>query len=79
MSFSWVRCTTRMISSPHVCSESLENWSWLKGMRISAVHPPESTLVASCHTGSQESSPSFQSPRQPAGSTAKVTWWSRSW
>jgi len=43
----------RRTCSPHVCSESRENRSWLSGMRISAVQPPLSICVAASQMGSQ--------------------------
>jgi hypothetical protein len=68
----------RVRFSPHVCTESLEKRSWLKGMRISAVQPSESTCVAASHTGSHDLSLSAASPRQPAGFTSNSTECSRS-
>ena len=68
-----------MICSPHVCTVSRGKRSCAKGMRSSAVHPSESIVVATFHTGSQDSS-KFEppipkrSPFTPAGLMINLVW-----
>ena len=54
-----VRATSRLISSPNVCSVPGAKRIWLNGMRNSATQPAESILVATSHTASQEPSSSW--------------------
>ncbi len=79
--YSARRPMTRSTRSPQVCSLSVENRIWLKGMRYSAVHPPSSTVVATSQTASHElSSDSWPEPVAdltasrctPEGFTSKV-------
>ena len=55
--FSWSRLMFRSIWTPHTWLRSGLKRSWLKGIRISAVHPTAVTCVATSQTGSHEASP----------------------
>ncbi len=60
---SCLRSIQRSKCAPHTWSWAFENRSWERGMRISAVHPRESTDVAASQTGSHDAS--WKSPSSP--------------
>ena len=49
----WIQRSTR---TPHTCCRAPENRSCDNGIRISTVHPSESTAVTASHTASHKSS-----------------------
>jgi len=58
---SFLRCTMRRALMPHVGRGAEGKRSCENGIRISTVHPPESTVTADSHTASQESSSKLSS------------------